>query len=201
MSDEQLDENKLIAQRRSVLSSLRESGEAFPNDFRRDVVAGELRIEYESRTKEELEELGLRVKVAGRLMSRRIMGKASFANLQDMSGGIQLYIARDAIGEEAYSTFKKGWDVGDIIGAEGMLTKTNKGELSVRCDSVVLLTKSLRPLPEKFHGLTDQEQRYRMRYLDLIMNETSRETFRIRTRVVQFLRNYLNGHGFMEVET
>jgi len=201
MSDEQLDENKLIAQRRSVLSSLRESGQAFPNDFRRDVVAGELRVEYESRTKEELEELGLRVKVAGRMMSRRIMGKASFANLRDMSGGIQLYIARDAVGEEVYSAFKKEWDVGDIIGAEGMLTKTNKGELSVRCDSVVLLTKSLRPLPEKFHGLTDQEQRYRMRYLDLIMNETSRETFRTRTRVVQFIRNYLNGHGYMEVET
>ncbi|MEJ2321996.1 MAG: lysine--tRNA ligase [Gammaproteobacteria bacterium] len=201
MSDESQDEHKLIARRREVLASLRESGQAFPNDFRRDVVAGELRIEYESRTKEELEELGLRVKVAGRMMSRRIMGKASFANLRDMSGGIQLYIARDAIGEEAYAAFKKEWDIGDILGAEGVLTKTNKGELSVRCDSVQLLTKSLRPLPEKFHGLTDQEQRYRMRYLDLIMNEAARETFRTRTRVVQFIRNYLNEHDFMEVET
>ncbi|MEJ2309606.1 MAG: lysine--tRNA ligase [Gammaproteobacteria bacterium] len=201
MSDESQDEHKLIARRREVLASLRESGQAFPNDFRRDVVAGELRIEYESRTKEELEELGLRVKVAGRMMSRRIMGKASFANLRDMSGGIQLYIARDAIGEEAYAAFRKEWDIGDILGAEGVLTKTNKGELSVRCDSVQLLTKSLRPLPEKFHGLTDQEQRYRMRYLDLIMNEAARETFRTRTRVVQFIRNYLNEHDFMEVET
>jgi lysyl-tRNA synthetase class 2 len=201
MSDQPQDEHKLIAQRREILASLRETGQAFPNDFRRDVVAGELRVEYESRTKEELEELGLRVKVAGRMMSRRIMGKASFANLSDMSGGIQLYVARDAVGEELYASFKKDWDIGDIIGAEGVLTKTNKGELSVRCESVQLLTKSLRPLPEKFHGLTDQEQRYRMRYLDLIMNEASRDTFRIRTQAVQFMRNYLNEHGFMEVET
>ena len=201
MSDQPQDEHKLIAQRREVLASLRETGQAFPNDFRRDVVAGELRVEYEARTRDELEELGLRVRVAGRMMSRRIMGKASFANLKDMSGDIQLYIARDAIGEDAYAAFKKEWDIGDIIGAEGVLTKTNKGELSVRCDSVQLLTKSLRPLPEKFHGLTDQEQRYRMSYLDLIMNEASRETFRTRTRVVQFIRNYLNEHGYMEVET
>ena len=127
MSDQQLDENQLIAQRREKLGALRESGNAFPNDFRRDVVTGELHAEYGERSKEELEELGLRVKVAGRIMSRRIMGKASFAHLQDMSGRIQLYIARDAIGEDAYMAFKKDWDVGDIIGAEGQLTKTNKG--------------------------------------------------------------------------
>ena len=201
MTDQPQDENKLIAQRRETLTAMRESGNAFPNDFRRNVVNGELRIEYEEKSKEELEALGLRVKIAGRIMSRRIMGKASFANLQDMSGRMQLYVARDKIGEENYLAFKKEWDVGDIIGAEGVLTKTNKGELSVRCDSVTLLTKSLRPLPEKFHGLTDQEQRYRMRYIDLIMNEASRDTFRLRTRVVQFLRNYLDGQGYMEVET
>ncbi len=195
------DENKLIAQRRETLTALREAGNPFPNDFRRNVVNGELRVEYEDKTKEELEALGLRVKIAGRIMSRRIMGKASFANLQDMSGRMQLYVARDNIGEESYLVFKKEWDIGDIIGAEGVLTKTNRGELSVRCDSVRLLTKSLRPLPEKFHGLTDQEQRYRMRYIDLIMNEASRDTFRLRTRVVQFLRTYLDGHGYMEVET
>ncbi len=195
------DENKLIAQRRETLTALREAGNPFPNDFRRNVVNGELRVEYEDKTKEELEALGLRVKIAGRIMSRRIMGKASFANLQDMSGRMQLYVARDNIGEENYLAFKKEWDIGDIIGAEGVLTKTNRGELSVRCDSVRLLTKSLRPLPEKFHGLTDQEQRYRMRYIDLIMNEASRDTFRLRTRVVQFLRTYLDGHGYMEVET
>jgi len=201
MTDQPQDENKLIAQRRETLTAMREGGNAFPNDFRRNVVNGELRIEYEEKSKEELETLGLRVKIAGRIMSRRIMGKASFANLQDMSGRMQLYVARDKIGEENYLAFKKEWDVGDIIGAEGVLTKTNKGELSVRCDSVTLLTKSLRPLPEKFHGLTDQEQRYRMRYIDLIMNEASRDTFRLRTRVVQFLRNYLDGQGYMEVET
>ena len=201
MTDQPQDENKLIAQRRETLTAMREGGNAFPNDFRRNVVNGELRIEYEEKSKEELEALGLRVKIAGRIMSRRIMGKASFANLQDMSGRMQLYVARDKIGEENYLAFKKEWDVGDIIGAEGVLTKTNKGELSVRCDSVTLLTKSLRPLPEKFHGLTDQEQCYRMRYIDLIMNEASRDTFRLRTRVVQFLRNYLDGQGYMEVET
>ncbi|MEA3302804.1 MAG: lysine--tRNA ligase [Pseudomonadota bacterium] len=195
------DDNKLIAQRRETLTALRQAGNPFPNDFRRNVVNGELRIEHGEKSKEELETLGMRVKIAGRIMSRRIMGKASFANLQDMSGRMQLYIARDNIGEENYLTFKKEWDIGDIIGAEGVLTKTNKGELSVRCDTVSLLTKSLRPLPEKFHGLTDQEQRYRMRYIDLIMNEASRDTFRLRTRVVQFLRNYLDGHGYMEVET
>ena len=199
--DESGDENKLIAQRREKLAALRESGEAFPNDFRRDVVTGELHAEYGEKSKEELADLNIRVKVAGRIMSRRVMGKASFAHLQDMSGKIQLYVARDLIGEDSYNTFKKDWDVGDIVGAEGQLSKTNKGELSVRCDSVRLLTKSLRPLPEKFHGLTDQEQRYRQRYLDLIMSEASRETFRIRTQAVQFIRNYLNGHGYMEVET
>ena len=200
-TDQPQDDNKLIAQRRETLTAMREAGNPFPNDFRRNVVNGELRIEHGEKSKEELEALGMRVKIAGRIMSRRIMGKASFANLQDMSGRMQLYIARDNIGEENYLAFKKEWDIGDIIGAEGVLTKTNKGELSVRCDSISLLTKSLRPLPEKFHGLTDQEQRYRMRYIDLIMNEASRETFRLRTRVVQFLRSYLDGHGYMEVET
>ncbi len=200
-TDQPQDENKLIAQRRETLTALRKAGNPFPNDFRRNVINGELRVEYEDKTKEELEALGLRVKIAGRMMSRRIMGKASFAHLQDMSGRMQLYVARDNIGEENYLAFKKEWDIGDIVGAEGVLTKTNKGELSVRCDTLTLLTKSLRPLPEKFHGLTDQEQRYRMRYIDLIMNEASRETFRLRTRVVQFLRSYLDGHGYMEVET
>ncbi len=201
VTNQPLDENQLIAQRREKLDALRESGNAFPNDFRRDVVTGELHAEYGEKSKEELEEMGLRVKVAGRIMSRRIMGKASFAHLQDMSGRIQLYIARDAIGEGAYAGFKKDWDIGDIIGAEGQLTKTNKGELSVRCDSVQMLTKSLRPLPEKYHGLTDQEQRYRQRYLDLIMSEASRDTFRLRTQVVQYIRNFLNQRDFMEVET
>ncbi len=135
------------------------------------------------------------------MMSRRVMGKASFVHLQDMSGRIQLYLQRDALPAGAYEQFKKDWDVGDILGAEGRLFKTKTGELSVQCDDVRLLTKSLRPLPEKFHGLTDQESRYRQRYLDLIMNEASRRTFRTRTRIVQFVRAYLDGRGFLEVET
>ena len=199
---ENVDENKLIAQRREKLKQMREQGNAFPNNFRRDSISGELHAEYDGKTKEELEEMGLRVKVAGRMMSRRIMGKASFAHIQDMSGKIQLYVQRDKLPEGFYNEqFKKSWDIGDIIAAEGVLFKTNKDELSVRVESISLLTKSLRPLPEKFHGLTDQEQRYRQRYLDLIMNEVSRETFRTRTKIVQFIREYLNNKNFMEVET
>ena len=197
-----VDENKLIQQRREKLKQMREEGNAFPNDFRRDSISGELHAEYDDKTGEELESLSLRVKVAGRLMSRRIMGKASFAHLQDMSGQIQLFVQRDNLPENFYNQeFKKNWDIGDIIAAEGVLFKTKTNELSIRVDSLSLLTKSLRPLPEKFHGLTDQEQRYRQRYLDLIMNEVSRQTFRTRTKVVQFIRQYLNNKDFMEVET
>ncbi|MET0046689.1 MAG: lysine--tRNA ligase [Sedimenticola sp.] len=200
--DQVQDENKLIAQRREKLDQIRERGIAFPNDFRRNVVAGELHAEYGEKSGEELEEMAIRVRVAGRMMSRRIMGKASFAHIQDMSGRIQVFVQRDSLPEGVYNQqFKKEWDVGDIVGAEGQLFKTKTGELSVRCDEIKLLTKSLRPLPEKFHGLTDQEQRYRQRYLDLIMNEASRDTFRVRTRMVQFIRNYLNGRDFLEVET
>ncbi len=209
MTDQVQDENKLIAQRREKLARLREQGIAFPNDFRRNVVAGELHAEYGEKSSEELEELNVRVSVAGRLMSRRIMGKASFAHIQDMSGRIQLFIQRDSLPEGFYNEeFKKHWDLGDIIGAEGQLFKTKTGELSVRCDELRMLTKALRPLPvvkeadgKVFDAFTDQEQRYRQRYLDLIVNEASRETFRIRTRAVQFIRNYLNQRDFLEVET
>jgi lysyl-tRNA synthetase class 2 len=198
--DQAFDENKLIAQRREKLRALRENGVAFPNDFRRNVVAGELLAEYGEREAEELEALGLRVKVAGRLMSRRIMGKASFCHLQDMSGQIQLFVQRDNLGEEDYGWFKRDLDLGDILGAEGVLFKTKTGELSIRVEMLRLLTKALRPLPEKFHGLTHQESKYR-RYLDLIMNECARKTFRARTHVIQYLRDYLDGRGFLEVET
>ncbi|WP_029133051.1 lysine--tRNA ligase [Sedimenticola selenatireducens] len=202
MSEQIQDENKLIAQRREKLAQIRERGIAFPNDFRRNVVAGELHAEYGEKSAEQLEKLAVRVRVAGRMMSRRVMGKASFSHLQDMSGKIQLFIQRDSLPEGFYNdTYKKEWDVGDIIGAEGQLFKTKTGELSVRCDELTLLTKSLRPLPEKFHGLTDQEQRYRQRYLDLIMSESSRDTFRMRTRMIQYIRDYLNQKDFMEVET
>ena len=196
-----LDENKLIAQRREKLRALRENGIAFPNDFRRNVMGGELVAEYGDRPAEELEALGLRVKIAGRLMSRRVMGKASFCHLQDMSGQIQVFIQRDTLGEEDYAWFKRDLDLGDILGAEGVLFKTKTGEVSVRVESLRLLTKALRPLPEKFHGLTHQESKYRQRYLDLIMNECTRQTFRTRTRIIQYLRDYLDGRGYLEVET
>ena len=194
------DENSLIAQRRRKLQALREAGIAFPNDFRRNAVAGELHAEYGERGADALEASPVRVKVAGRLMAKRVMGKAAFAQVQDMSGRIQLFLQRDSLPEGVYQDFK-GWDIGDIIAAEGVMFKTKTGELSVRADSLRILTKSLRPLPEKFHGLADQETRYRQRYVDLIMNETTRTTFRTRSRIVQFIRNYLNERDFLEVET
>jgi lysyl-tRNA synthetase class 2 len=194
------DENALIAQRRAKLNALREDGNAFPNDFRRDAIAGELHAEYDEKDNEILEASPIRVKVAGRLMAKRIMGKASFAQLQDMSGRIQLFLQRDALPEGVYKDFKT-WDIGDIVGAEGVLFKTKTGELSVRVETLRILTKSLRPLPEKFHGLADQETRYRQRYVDLIMNEVARNTFRMRGRIVQYIRQYLNERDYLEVET
>jgi lysyl-tRNA synthetase class 2 len=199
--NDQIEENKLIAQRREKLAQLREEGNAFPNDFRRDCMAGELHAEYGEKDAEELEALALRVRIAGRMMSRRVMGKASFAHVQDMSGRMQLFVQRDTLEEGVYNEQFKKWDIGDIIGAEGVLFKTQTGELSLRVDNIRLLTKSLRPLPEKWHGLTDTEQRYRQRYVDLIMNEESRNVFRLRTEIIQFIRSYLNGRGFLEVET
>ena len=197
---EDLDENEQIAQRRSKLTELRQQGIPFPNDFRRNVVAGELHAEYGEKVPAEIETRNVRVKVAGRMMTRRVMGKASFAHLQDMSGRIQIYVTRDVLGEPVYEDFKK-WDIGDIVGAEGVLFKTKTGELSVKVDGVRLLAKALRPLPEKFHGLTDTETRYRQRYLDLIMNEVARKTFRARTAIVRYIRNFLDGRGYLEVET
>jgi len=194
------EEHALIAQRRAKLNALREAGNAFPNDFRRDAIAGELHAEYDHKNNDQLEESQVRVKVAGRLMAKRVMGKASFAQLQDMSGRIQLFLQRDTLPEGVYRNFK-GWDIGDIVGAEGVLFKTKTGELSIKTESMRILTKSLRPLPEKFHGLADQETRYRQRYIDLIMNEVSRNTFRTRTRIVQYIRQYLNDRDFLEVET
>jgi len=194
------DENSLIAQRRTKLDTLRNDGNAFANDFRRNAVSGELHAEYDEKDNDVLEAEPIRVTVAGRMMAKRVMGKASFVQLQDMSGRIQLFLQRDALPEGVYQAFKT-WDVGDIIGAEGALFKTKTGELSVRADAIRMLTKSLRPLPEKFHGLADQEIRYRQRYVDLIMNEVSRNTFLMRGRVVQYIRDYLNGKDFLEVET
>ncbi len=201
MSDEkQLCEHDQVAQRRAKLAAIREEGNAFPNDFRRNVIAGELLAEYGEKEKEALESLGVRVKVAGRMMTRRVMGKASFAHLQDMSGRIQIFVQRDKISVDAYQVFKK-WDIGDILGVEGVLFKTKVGELSIKVDSIRLLTKALRPLPEKFHGLSDQETRYRQRYLDLIMSETTRDTFRKRTAIINYIRKFLEERDFLEVET
>ena len=199
-TEQEQDEHALIAQRRAKLAALREQGIAFPTDFRRNVMAGELHAEYGDKDNAYFEANSQRVSVAGRMMAKRVMGKASFAQLLDMSGRIQIFVQRDALPEGAYTAFKN-WDIGDILGAEGVLFRTKTGELSVKVDKLRLLTKSLRPLPEKFHGLADQETRYRQRYLDLIMNEVSRNTFRMRTAIVNHVRDFLNERGFLEVET
>jgi len=194
------DENQLIAERRAKLAQWRESGKAYPNDFSRENTAGKLDEHYGEKSREDLEALPVEVKVAGRVMLKRVMGKAAFLTIQDLSGRIQLYVSKNDAGEETLEALKH-WDLGDIVGAVGTLFKTKTGELTVNCSEARLLTKSLRPLPEKFHGLTDQETKYRQRYLDLIMNEESRFTFVARSRLVQSIRSYMVEHGFLEVET
>jgi lysyl-tRNA synthetase class 2 len=200
-TEQEIDENALIAMRKSKLAALREEGNAFPNDFRRNVMAGELHAEYGEADNEALEAKAVRVKIAGRMMAKRIMGKASFAQVRDMSGQIQLFVTRDELAEGFYNTQFKKWDIGDIIGAEGVLFRTKTGELSVRVDDIRLLTKSLRPLPEKWHGLADQETKYRQRYVDLIMNDVTRETFRMLSQIVDYVRRFLTERDYMEVET
>lgn len=197
---DELEEHEILAIRKEKLDEIRKQGEAFPNDFRRQHLADNLFADFDDKSKEELETLGQRVVVAGRMMLRRVMGKASFAHIQDASDRIQLYVRRDDLAEGLYDDFKK-WDIGDILGAEGVLFKTKTGELSVKVDRIRLLTKSLRPLPDKFHGLTDVEIRYRQRYVDLIMNESTRKAFRMRSKLVTCLRDFMNSHDFMEVET
>jgi lysyl-tRNA synthetase class 2 len=194
------DENQIITERRHKLAAIRQVGVAFPNDFNRENMAGELHTQYAHLTTEELEAAQIKVAVAGRMMLKRVMGKASFATVQDMSGRIQLFISNNDTGEALHAAFKH-YDLGDILGAQGVLFKTKTGELSVRVANVRLLTKSLRPLPEKFHGLSDQEQKYRQRYLDLITNPDAREVFKKRTQIIQAIRDFFVGHGYMEVET
>ena len=196
MSD---DENHLIAERRAKLARIRERGVAFPNDFRRDALAADLINAYGEKSAEALEATPVRVAVAGRMRAKRVMGKASFAKLEDSSGEIQVFLQQAALGE-VYDDFK-GWDVGDVVGAEGNLFRTKTGELSVRVERLVLLTKSLRPLPDKWHGIADTEMRYRRRYVDLIMNEESRKVFATRSAIVRYLRAFLDSRGFLEVET
>lgn len=197
MSEE---ENEQIAQRRAKLAALREAGSAYPNDFHRDTLAEAIHEQHGADDTESLDQRGIRVKIAGRMMTRRLMGKAAFAHLQDMSGKIQIYVQRDALPEGIYGDFKK-WDIGDILGAEGTVFKTKTGELSVRVDRLRLITKALRPLPEKYHGLVDQELRYRKRYLDLIMNEDARRTFTARSAIINVMRRFLVERQFLEVET
>ena len=194
------DENHIVAERREKLAAWRASGRAYPNDFSRENTAGKLDELYGDKDAEALDATPIEVRVAGRIMLKRVMGKASFITIQDISGRIQLYVTRDAVGEDIYADFKH-WDIGDIVGAAGALFKTRTGELSVKVTELRLLTKSLRPLPDKFHGLTDVEQKYRQRYVDLIMSEQTRFTFVARSRMVQSIRNYMVNHGFLEVET
>ncbi|MCC6609116.1 MAG: lysine--tRNA ligase [Burkholderiales bacterium] len=194
------DENQIIAERRAKLAALRAAGNPFPNDFGREHFAGDLHRAYGESAKEALEGHAIRVAVAGRMMLKRVMGKASFATLQDMSGRIQIYVSNDTTGAQAHEAFKH-WDLGDILGVRGTLFKTRTGELTVNASEVRLLAKALRPLPEKFHGLTDQESRYRLRYVDLITSEETRRTFALRSRIIQEIRAFMVERGFLEVET
>jgi len=195
-----VDTNELIAQRRAKLNTLRREGNAYPNGFVRNALAAHLHEKHNEKTEPELEAEPVEINVAGRMMTRRLMGKASFVHLQDMSGRIQLYVRQDEISPEAYDTFLH-WDLGDILGVQGKLFKTKTGELSVRVKKIELLTKSLRPLPDKYHGLTDQESRYRQRYLDLLMNEETRHLFIMRTKIIDAIRQFLKARDFLEVET
>ncbi|MCL5255909.1 MAG: lysine--tRNA ligase [Gammaproteobacteria bacterium] len=205
MTDKQQPEaqdlNQQIRERKQKLKQLREAGNPFPNDFRRDSLAAELHAAHGEKEGEALVAEGVRVNIAGRMMLRRIMGKASFATLQDMSGQIQVYVARDNLPEGVYNDGFKKWDLGDIVAASGTLFITKTGELTVQVDDIRLLTKALRPLPDKFHGLADQEMRYRQRYLDLIVNQQSRNTFIMRSKAIDYIRRFLNDRAFLEVET
>ena len=196
-----MSDNEQIDIRRQKLAKWRDEEQAFPNDFRRDSLASELHASCADKSTEELAETPIRVTVAGRMMSRRIMGKASFAHLLDVSGTIQLFVQRDSLPEGFYNEQFKKFDIGDILGASGILFRTKTGELSVKIDAIRLLSKSLRPLPEKYHGIADQELKYRQRYLDLIMSEETRNRFRIRNSIIAHIRNFLVEREFLEVET
>ncbi|MDB5808395.1 MAG: lysyl-tRNA synthetase [Betaproteobacteria bacterium] len=196
----EVDENQIIAERRAKLAALRAKGNAYPNQFQRDHASGDLIELYEDRDRDWLDLNPVVVKMAGRIMLKRVMGKASFAQLQDSRGMIQLYITDSYPGKEQHAEFKH-FDIGDIIGVDGVLFKTKTNELTVRVKNLLMLAKSLRPLPEKFHGLTNQEQRYRQRYLDLIANEDTRLRFVQRSNIIQAIRNFFLGKRYLEVET
>jgi lysyl-tRNA synthetase, class II len=194
------DDNQIVAERRAKLAALRAQGPAFPNDFVRTHEAGQLHARYGPMSREELAQAEPQVAVAGRLMLKRLQGKVSFATVQDGSGRIQFFVADDEVGAQAHEAFRH-WDIGDIVAARGVLFRTNRGELSVRCRQLWLLAKALRPLPDKFHGLADHEMRYRQRYVDLIVNESTRKVFQIRSRAVAEMRRLMTEQGFLEVET
>ena len=199
-----VDENSIISDRRNKLDDLRKNGIAFPNQFKPQHFSSELHKNYDGDDNETLQGKGIQVSVSGRMMLKRVMGKASFASIQDNDGRIQLYVARDFINSdsnpELYSQFKK-WDLGDIIGAKGKLFKTRTNELTIEVTEIVLLTKSIRPLPEKFHGLSDQETKYRQRYVDLVVNEDTKQTFLNRSKIISNIRTFMEQHKFLEVET
>ena len=194
------DENHVIAERREKLKAIREKGVAFPNDFKPEHFAAPLHTQFGNQENETLDAQAVVVKVAGRMMLKRVMGKASFATIQDKTGRVQLFISKDNIGEELYDSFKH-WDLGDIVAAVGVIFKTKTGELSIKVSELRLLTKSLRPLPEKFHGLSDQETKYRQRYVDLIVSEETRHTFIARSKIVSAIRGFMLQNEFLEVET
>jgi lysyl-tRNA synthetase class 2 len=194
------EDNKLVEERREKLKALRAKGNAYPNDFRRKDLARELHTRFAEKSKEQLEKEGAQASIAGRMLLKRIMGKVTFATLQDTSGQFQIYVSNDSTGAELHEAFKH-WDLGDIVAAEGTVFRTNKGELTVNASKVRLLAKAIRPLPEKFHGLSDQEMRYRQRYVDLIVNPESRKVFEVRSHVIHTIRDVLLKEHYLEVET
>ncbi|HKA40985.1 MAG TPA: lysine--tRNA ligase [Burkholderiales bacterium] len=194
------DDNRLVEERRAKLDALRAKGAAFPNDFRREHYAADLGALYGATTAAALEADPVKVAIAGRIMLKRVMGKASFATVRDSTGAIQIFVSDGDTGQQAHASFKH-YDIGDFVGVEGVLFRTRTGELTVRALTLRLLVKSLRPLPEKWLGLTDQESKYRQRYVDLIVNEDTRQVFLQRSRIVQAMRDFLLGERFLEVET
>ena len=199
-SEAPVDENQIIAERRAKLARLRADGVAFPNDFKPADRAVRLIAGHEAKSREQLQQEAVAVSIAGRMVLKRVQGKASFATIQDATGKIQLWLNDEGVGAELHEAFKH-WDLGDIVAAEGTLFRTMKGELSIRCSSVRLLAKSLRPLPDKFHGLSDLEMRYRQRYVDLMTNDASKAVFVTRSKAIAAIRSFMTAHGFLEVET
>ena len=195
------EERDILTTRKAKMQSWQAAVGTYPNEFRRQDLAADLLARHAEDDKAALAEAQVATAVAGRIMLRRVMGKASFITLQDVSGQIQCYLARDNVSEDAYAGFTEYWEMGDIVGVRGVLMRTNKGELSVQAEDIVLLNKTLQPLPEKFHGLTDQETRYRQRYVDLMTNADSRRVFQARSQIVHNLRQYFVDHDFLEVET